>query len=65
MQREHVVMLAGGYLVTDLDDHFWRWSSRRLPAWFAVAAAFFRMAYAVIISRGMIQIVYRIERETV
>jgi hypothetical protein len=53
-------MLAGGYLVTDLDE-----SSRRLPAWFAVAAAFFRMAYAVIISRGMIQIVYRIERETV
>src|SRR5262249_7857796 len=31
----------------------WREASRRPLAWFALAAAFFRMAYAVIISRGM------------
>src|SRR3984957_5472365 len=31
----------------------WRWSSSRPPAWFAFAAAFFRVAYAAIISRGI------------
>ena len=44
MQRKHVVMLPGQDLVGDLDDQRVGLVASRLPAWLALAAAFFRMA---------------------
>jgi hypothetical protein len=53
MQREHVVMLAAQDLVADLHDERERAIVEPSAMVVGMAAAFFSVAYAVIISRGI------------
>jgi len=54
MQWEHVVMLAGEDLVTDLNDQLMGLVLEPLAGMVRVGGGFlFRIAYAIIISRGI------------